>query len=130
MVAIKRERLPNRRLSETFDFESAGLRYTWTVGRFHDGRIAEIFLGNHKTNSSADTNARDRATVASLALQYGADIETIRKGSLPGQQRPRQHGIPLERLQHALTRNSDGSPSSPLGRLVDLLASGGEHRHS
>jgi hypothetical protein len=44
MVAIKRERLPNRRQSETFDFEFAGLRYTCTIGRFRDGRIAEIFL--------------------------------------------------------------------------------------
>ena len=41
MVAIKRERLPNRRQSETFDFEFAGLR---TVGRFRDGRIAGLFL--------------------------------------------------------------------------------------
>jgi hypothetical protein len=100
MVAIKRERLPNRRLSETFDFECAGLRYTCTVGRFDDGRIAEIFLGNYKTNSSADTNARDSAIVASLALQYGADIETIRK---------------------ALCRDSQGRTNGPLGTALDLL---------
>src|SRR5260370_37848866 len=108
MVAIKRERLPSRRQSETFDFEFAGLRYTCTVGRFRDGRVAEIFLGNHKTNSSADTNARDSAIVASLALQYGADIETIRK---------------------ALCRDSHGGASGPLGVALDLLADDGEARH-
>ncbi len=40
----RRERLPNRRLGETFELEVAGLRYTATVGRFPDGRIAELFL--------------------------------------------------------------------------------------
>ena len=32
-----RERLPNRRVAETFDIEVAGLRYTCTVGLFGDG---------------------------------------------------------------------------------------------
>jgi hypothetical protein len=100
---LKRERLSNRRLSETFDLECAGLRYTCTVGRFSDGRIAEIFLGNHKSNSAADTNARDSAIVASLALQYDADIETIRK---------------------ALSRDSHGRASGPLGAALDRLADG------
>jgi hypothetical protein len=104
MVSVKRERLPNRRQSQTFDFEFAGLRYTCTVGRFRDGRVAEIFLGNHKTNSSADTNARDSAIVASLALQYGADIETIRR---------------------ALCRDSHGGASGPLGVALDRLADDG-----
>ena len=101
MTAFKRERLPNRRLSETFNFEHAGLRYTCTVCRFRDGRIAEIFLGNHKTNSSADTNARDNAIVASLALQHSAGIEVIR---------------------NALCRDSHGRASGPLGVALDRLA--------
>jgi hypothetical protein len=104
---LKRERLPNRRQSETFNFECAGLRYTCTFGRFCDGRIAEIFLGNHKTNSSADTNARDSAIVASLALQCGADIETIRK---------------------ALCRDSHGRASGPLGAALDRLTDDGAPR--
>jgi hypothetical protein len=74
-----RSRLPNRRLAETFELEVAGLRYTATIGRFPDGRVGEIFLNNHKSNSAADTNARDSAIVCSIALQCGADIETIRK---------------------------------------------------
>jgi hypothetical protein len=100
MAATKRERLSNRRPAETFNFECAGLRYICTVGRFHDGRIAEIFLGNHKTNSAADTNARDSAIVASLALQYGADIETLRR---------------------AICRDGLGRASGPLGVALDLL---------
>lgn len=54
-----RERLPDRPVGETFELGVGGLRYTATVGRFPDGRIGEIFLNNHKSNSAADTNARD-----------------------------------------------------------------------
>jgi hypothetical protein len=96
-----RSRLPNRRASETFSLECAGLTYTATVSRFADGRIGEIFLSNHKTDSAADVNARDAAIVTSLAIQFGADIETIRK---------------------ALCRDSHGRPSGPLGAALDRIA--------
>jgi hypothetical protein len=96
-----RERLPNRRLAETFELEVAGLRYTATVGRFPDGRVAEIFLTNHKAGAQADTNARDSAIVSSIAVQHGADPEAIRR---------------------ALCRDSRGRANGPLGRALDLLA--------
>jgi hypothetical protein len=96
----QRERLPNRRLGETFELEVAGLRYTATVGRFADGRVGEIFLSNHKANSQADTNARDSAIVCSIALQCGADIKTIRR---------------------ALCRDSHGRASGPLGAALDII---------
>src|SRR5262245_32775042 len=70
-----RERLPNRRYVETFDLMVAGLPYTCTVGRFADGRLAEVFLSNHKSNSAADTAARDAAIAFSFAVQHGADRE-------------------------------------------------------
>src|SRR5262249_34743639 len=58
-----RERLPTRRRSETFGVEvrtsTSVLHYTATVGYFPDGRIGELFLSNHKSNSGADVNARD-----------------------------------------------------------------------
>jgi ribonucleoside-diphosphate reductase alpha chain len=99
-----RERLPERRRSETFDFEvvagTAVLKYTATVGFYKDGRIGELFLNNHKSNSSADTNARDAAIALSFALQHGADLEEIRK---------------------ALCRESDGRASGPLGTALDLI---------
>jgi hypothetical protein len=93
-----------RRISATFDFECAGLRYTATIGRFPDGRVGEIFLNNHKSNSAADTNARDSAIVCSIALQCGADLDTICK---------------------ALCRDSHGSASGPLGVALDRLADDG-----
>jgi hypothetical protein len=95
-----RKRLPNRRASETFELDAAGLRYTATVSRFDDGRIGEIFLNNQKSNSSADVAARDSAIVFSIAIQYCADIETIRK---------------------ALCRDSQGRASGPLGVVLDRL---------
>jgi hypothetical protein len=96
-----RLRLPNRRPSETFALECAGLKYTATVSRFPDGRIGELFLSNHKNNSGADVAARDSAITCSLALQHGADSETIRK---------------------AMCRDSAGNASGPLGTALDLLA--------
>jgi hypothetical protein len=98
-----RARLPNRREAETFSLECAGLSYVCTVGRFSDGRVAEIFLNNHKSNSGADANARDSAIVASLALQ---------------------HGVPLQIIQHALLRDAHGRPSTPLGCALDVIARG------
>jgi hypothetical protein len=88
-MSAQRERLPNRRLGETLELEVAGLRYTATNGRFRDGRVGEIFLTNHKSNSAADANARDGAIICSIALQFGADVETIRK-ALQRQPRLRQ----------------------------------------
>jgi len=96
-----RERLPNRRYVETFDLTVAGLRYTCSVGRFADGRLAEVFLSNHKSNSAADTAARDAAIAFSFAVQHGADPAAIRK---------------------AICRDSCGRASGPLGRALDLLA--------
>jgi len=95
-----RNRLPQRRLCETFDLEVEGLRYTATVSQFADGRIGEIFLQNHKPGSQSDANARDAAVAASLALQYGC---------------------PLLVLQRALLRDSRGRPATPLGAAVDAI---------
>jgi hypothetical protein len=96
-----RERLSNRRASETFEITVGGLNYRATVSRFADGRIAEVFLSNHKTGSHADTAAKDSAVVCSIALQFGVPLETIRR---------------------ALMRDSQGRPSGPLGTVLDLLA--------
>ena len=95
-----RERLPDRRPAETFDLTAGGLKYTCTVGRFADGRIGELFLGNHKNNSAADTAARDSAITFSIAVQHGADPETIR---------------------NALCRDADGKVSGPLAVALNLI---------
>jgi hypothetical protein len=96
-----RQRLPGRRASETFSLQCAGLSYTATISRFADGRLGEIFLTNHKNGSDADTAARDSAIVFSIALQYGADLNTIRK---------------------ALCRDSHGNASGPLSTALDVLS--------
>jgi len=100
---VNRERLPNRRAAETFEIEVDGLHYTATVSRFADGGIGELFLNNHKSNSSADTNARDSAIVFSFAVQHGADPHAIRR---------------------AVCRDSRGRASGPLGAALDLLLGG------
>jgi ribonucleoside-diphosphate reductase alpha chain len=95
-----RDRLPNRRAAESFAFRCGGMNYVATIARFDDGRLAEVFLTTHKVGSDADTAARDAAITCSIALQYGADVETIR---------------------HALLRNRDGGAAGPLGTALDLL---------
>ena len=100
-MTAQRERLPNRRASTVFDFEVGGLRYTATLSRFSDGRIAEIFLQNHKPGSQSDTTARDAALAASLALQHGCTLDVLRR---------------------ALLRDVRGRATTPLGVALDLVA--------
>jgi hypothetical protein len=96
-----RDRLADRRPSETFSFEWNGLAYCATISRFPDGRPAEIFLtGSDKVGSHADAAARCSAVVCSIALQFGAPLETI---------------------GHALLRDSRGIAESPLGIALDHL---------
>jgi hypothetical protein len=100
----ERRRLRNRRLSETFELESQGLRFTATVSRFRDGSLAEIFLQNHKAGSMAGINAQDAAVVCSIALQYG---------------------VPVEVIKRALMRDSQGRASGPLAVALDAIVKWG-----
>ena len=97
---MTRERLPNRRPATTFDFTCGNLDYTCSYNRFASGGIAELFLSNHKSNSHADTAARDSAITFSIAVQHGADSEIIRR---------------------ALCRDSNGKANGPLGTALDLI---------
>jgi hypothetical protein len=101
---MSRERLPNRRACESLSFEHGGMRYTASIARYADGRLAEIFISNHKSGSDADAAAKDSAVVCSIALQFGVPVETIRK---------------------ALLRDSRGNASSPLGTALDLIVESG-----
>jgi hypothetical protein len=73
----ERERLPNRRPAEVFDFEHGGRRWTATISRFPDGRLGEIFLDAIRGAAIAEL-AAEAAIVASLALQSGCPLETLR----------------------------------------------------
>lgn len=96
----ERRTLPKRRRHEVFEFEHGGLHYVAGIGRFEGGALAEIFLDAAKPGSAAETAARDAAIVTSIALQFGADIGTIR---------------------HALSRLNDGSAAGPLGKALDIV---------
>jgi ribonucleoside-diphosphate reductase alpha chain len=85
----------------TFTLQAAGLDFTATVSRFNDGALGEIFLKNHKADSAAGIMASDAAIAASLALQFGCPVETLRK---------------------ALCRDARGNASGPLGVAMDTIA--------
>src|SRR6516225_5911518 len=95
-----RQRLPNRRAHQLLTFQHGGIRYTAGIGRFEDGTLAEIFLNTAKQGTAIDVNARDAAVAASLLLQHGCSVDTLRQ---------------------ALTRNGDGSGCGPLACALDLL---------
>jgi hypothetical protein len=100
-MSTTRRRLPNRRPCTTFDKEIAGLRYKVTIGYFADRSPAEVFVSNHKSGNASDVAARDAGILVSLCLQ---------------------HGVPLATIQHALTRNSDGTASGAIGAVLDIVA--------
>ena len=97
---MTRLRLPNRRRCESLQFSHAGLHFTLTAGFFPGGGIAEIFLSSNKPGSPIEAIARDAAVTVSIALQFGADIETIRG---------------------ALTKDDAGGPATLLGAGLDVL---------
>jgi hypothetical protein len=98
---VRRERLPNRRRNESFEFFHGGLGFTASVGFFEDNRVAEIFLSSRKPGSPIEAIARDAAVTVSIALQFGAPLETICS---------------------ALTKDHDGQAATLLGAALDKLA--------
>jgi hypothetical protein len=104
-VQCIRQPLANRRPCETFEFTHDGIDYVVTVGRFDDGRLAEIFVNGGKLDSAVDFMIRDSAIAASLALQ---------------------HGCSAHALAAALTRVADDKPGGPIGVLLMQLL--GDHQ--
>ena len=98
----RRRELPQRRHSETFDmsFDGFSKKYYVTVGYYDDGGIGEVFINHPASGFQSEAIARDGAVLLSLALQYG---------------------VPLETLQHAITRNDNNEPTSIVGAVVDRL---------
>jgi hypothetical protein len=98
---MNRTPLPNRRMHEVVRFSHWGLDYIVGLGRSRPtADVTEVFLNCAKSGTQAETLARDSAVLLSLALQYG---------------------VPLDAIGHAITRDSDGKPSGPIGALVDLM---------
>lgn len=95
-----RARLPDRRYCETTVFSHNGIAYEMSVGFYADGAIGEVFLEGGKLASAVDIAARDSAIAASIALQHGASIETLRRACL---------------------RRPDGLPEGALGAALDCI---------
>jgi hypothetical protein len=100
---VNRRRLPNRRRSENFPVAIPGLKrqIVLTVGYFEDGTPGEVFVADVKAGTTADAVSRDAAVLLSLALQ---------------------HSVPVGVIAGAMTRERDGSASSVMGVLIDMLA--------
>lgn len=98
-----RARLPNKRRGESREFTHAGHGFTLCAGFYANGRLGEIFLNAHKSGAQIEAIARDAAIVISIALQFGADLETIRS---------------------ALTKDHDGGPATLIGAALDALGEG------
>ena len=79
----QREKLPNRRASESFQFEHQSIAYTATISRYGDGRLAKIFIDHSKPNSQIAEHANDAAVLASLLLQNHITAAAI-KHSISG----------------------------------------------
>lgn len=104
-----RNRLRDRRPHWLYRFECDGQSFTGGIGRFDDGRIAEIFINGSKVGAAAETNAQDAAIVASLALQHGCPLETIRHAL----ERPCGRGGPLAILLSVVVEDCQNLESAP-----------------
>lgn len=105
---MSRDRLPQRRYSETMDIRCNGIFYVVTYGCYPDGRIGEVFMGMAKAaGTGADTSARDIAVLISLCLQ---------------------HGVSLQNMLDATTKRADGEPEELAGIVLQkLIAWEAEH---
>lgn len=100
---MTREKLLAARPGETFEiqFEQHKRPVIFTVSRFPDGRVAEVFVRHwHGSGTEYESGVRDASVLLSLALQYG---------------------MPLEVARGALSRYDDGCPCGVIGAVVDKL---------
>lgn len=118
-----RLRLANRRTHETIAVEMLNQRFKIGLGRHTEtrridgtlsldlvsvGDVAEVFINAQRPNSDIDVLCSDAAILMSLLLQCRCPIETI---------------------QHAMKKDPDGKPSSPLGFAAQLLTETTEANH-
>jgi hypothetical protein len=73
----ERERLPDRRAADLVDFDHDRRRWTVTIGRYPDGRVAELFIDAPKETPLLEL-AQESAIIAKLALQSGCPLNTLR----------------------------------------------------
>lgn len=95
-----RETLPTRRGHTTVTLRWLGKDYDVSCGHYLDGRPAEIFVHSTKAGSDVQIVANDAAILMSLALQYGAPLQTIRS---------------------AMAREENGNAQSIIGQVADVF---------
>ena len=98
--APRRNLLPTRRFAISTEFERDGARFAMTAGFYPNMRPGEIFLTADRANSLLDFLMSDAAILASLAMQFGC---------------------PLDTLRHAIKRDGSGTASSPIGEALDRI---------
>lgn len=98
---MTRNRLPDRRPSESFCFTHGQIHGVVTVGyRLPELEPAEIFIRCGKAGTGIESEARDAAIVCSIALQHGATLADV---------------------EHSLTKTEDGRPASILGAALQAV---------
>jgi hypothetical protein len=100
---MNRQRLPNRRNCETFEFDLENMRFTASYGRDEFGEIREVFLSGGKSGSLAESITCTASTLISVARQYGISAQVLR---------------------HSIPRNPDGSAMCPVGFILDDMVKG------
>lgn len=98
---MTRRVLPQRRAAETFTVTFGAHRFAVSVGYYDGTGPAEIFVTGTKAGSDMEAVSRDGAVLLSLALQ---------------------HGVPVQTIAHAVTRDERNGPASIIGALADQLA--------
>ena len=99
---MTRNVLPQRRHAETFSVRFWDQDWIVTIGFYGDHTSpGEVFVSSRKSGSEVESTARDGAILLSLAIQ---------------------HGVPIETITSALTRNADGAPSTLIGVVAELIA--------
>lgn len=79
---MSRERLPNRRATETFTVEFAGRTFEASIGTDPAGLVREVFLRGGHSGSELDILLGDLGVAISLALQHGAPPGELAKAFL------------------------------------------------
>ena len=100
---MSRNRIPNRRRRTPISFELNGHVYTGGAGHYPSGEIGELFLSAGKTGTDLAISIAESCIAASLAIQYGCPIETLRD---------------------ALLKDDSGKAAGALGRMVEILTEG------
>jgi len=87
-------------MCERFDMVRGNIGYAVTVGFDASGLPAELFVSTHRNTGEMTALARDAAILASLALQHGCSLATIKA---------------------ALTREGDGAAAGLAGAVIDQI---------